>query len=67
MLSDLLLPYQLQYLYFFDNATGAPNSYKKRKGSVLIKIHVGRWGDMSREKREGKEKKKDYMGVITYC
>ena len=52
---------------FFDNATGAPNSYKKRKGSVLIQIHVGRWGDMSREKREGKEKKKDYMGVITYC
>jgi hypothetical protein len=45
----------------------APNSYKKRKGSVLIQIHVGRWGDMSREKREGKEKKKDYMGVITYC
>ena len=46
---------------------GAPDSFKKRKGSVLIQIHVGRGGDMSREKRGGERKERRLHGVITYC
>jgi hypothetical protein len=41
---------------------GAPDSFKKRKGSVLIQIHVGRGGDMSREKRGGERKERRLHG-----